>query len=83
MRDLWERAWKRFTAILEQVADVNARSIAVGLYFTVMLPFAAYSVFFTDPLNKKGAATGNTSAAHGWMERAPIPNDLDSAKRQG
>lgn len=76
MRDIINEAWERFKIIAAFVGDGNARAISIIFYFTVLVPFGLISVFFTDPLRIKNNAPK-------WLEREPVPTDLESAKEQG
>jgi len=58
------------------VGDGNARAVSLLFYFTVFVPFALIARFFTDPLRIK------TNASR-WLDRAPVPTDIESAKEQG
>lgn len=78
MRDILGLAWKRFNVIAAIIGDVQGRAIATLFYFTIFLPFAIGSRVFSDPLRLKLSAISKT-----WLSRAPIPTDLESAKRQG
>lgn len=78
MGEIWRLGWDRFNAIVAVVGDVNGRVIALVFYFTILVPFGIISRAFTDPLQQRV-----TGAKTYWVDRAPIPTDLDSAKRQG
>lgn len=71
-------AWQRFGVIGAGLGDIQGRAIATIFYFTVFVPFALISRTFTDPLQLK-----ISSAPTYWVERDPVPQDLESAKRQG
>jgi len=75
MRELFSIAWKRFNIISSIVSDGIARTIAIGFYFTILVPFGAIYTIVGDPLRKK-------PDAH-WIEREPVPSDMDSARLQG
>lgn len=76
MRKYLNEAWERFKIIGALVGDGNARAVSLVFYFTVFVPFALIARLFTDPLRIK------TNAAQ-WLERPPVPSDLESAKEQG
>jgi hypothetical protein len=76
LRKIIDEAWSRFTIIGALVGDANARVISFLFYFTVLVPFGLISTLFTDPLRMKD----NTPQ---WLDRAPVPNDIESAKEQG
>jgi hypothetical protein len=77
--EIWRLGWDRFNVISGVVGDINGRAIALLFYFTILVPFGIISRLFTDPLNQRVATNAKTF----WQDRAPIPTDLDSAKRQG
>ncbi len=76
MRKYWDEVWERFKIIGALVGDGNARAVSLLFYFTVLVPFALIAQLFTDPLRVK-------SNASQWLERAPVPTDIESAKEQG
>jgi hypothetical protein len=76
VRKYWDEAWERFKIIGALVGDGNARAVSLLFYFTVSVPFALIARFFTDPLRIK------TNASR-WLDRAPVPTDIESAKEQG
>ncbi len=82
MREIWEIIWHRFNVILSVVGDANARVISLLFYFTILVPFGIGASLLTDPLRQKKTAN-NSPAGMDWLEREPVPHDLDSAKRQG
>ena len=67
--------WKRFNLVATVIGEVQGNVVALLFYFTVMAPFAIAARLFSDPLNRQGDAA--------WIDRDPIPNDIDSAKEQG
>jgi hypothetical protein len=69
-------AWDRLKIIISIVSDRQARAVATLFYFTILVPFGLVSRFLTDPLQQK------TKSDH-WLERPPVPTELESAKRQG
>lgn len=79
MGEFWRLGWDRFNVITAVVGDINGRVIAILFYFTILVPFGIISRVFTDPLRQRVINSTSTF----WEERAPIPTDLDSAKRQG
>jgi hypothetical protein len=86
MRDIWDIAWHRFNVILSVVADTNARAIAVFFYFTILVPFGLGSRFASDPLRQQRITDGGGKqrpAGQEWLEREPVPTDIDSARQQG
>lgn len=79
MGEIWRLGWDRFNVITAIIGDVNGRAIALIFYFTILVPFGIFSRLFTDPLRQRVSDQVSTF----WEDRAPIPTDLDSAKRQG
>lgn len=77
MRELWPIVWHRFTIISGVVADAQARTVASLFYFTILVPFGLISLLFTDPMRRR------RSEQPQWLEREPVPTDLDSAREQG
>lgn len=76
MKELFDIAWHRLTVIMSVVADAQSRFISTVFYFTILMPFGIGSALFTDPLRRKS----NTPQ---WLQRDPVPTDLESAKEQG
>lgn len=86
MRDLWKTGWHRFQIIAAVVSDGNARAISVLFYFTILVPFGLISRIFMDPMRQKHVrdAKGETQpVGQAWIEREPIPKDIEYAKEQG
>jgi hypothetical protein len=86
VREIWDIAWHRFNVIQAIVSDANARIIAILFYFTVLLPFGLAYTAMADPLRLKlvkGSDGKMKSVGQVWLEREPVPNDLDSARQQG
>ena len=86
MREIWDIIWHRFNVILAVVSDANARAIAIFFYFTVLVPFGLGSRFMSDPLRQKMVTDSNGKqrpAGQEWLERQPIPTDVNSARQQG
>jgi hypothetical protein len=75
LKAILDFAWHRFSILSSIISDANARAVAVIFYFTFLLPFGLISSLFTDPLHRKEKAA--------WLERQPVPNDIDSARQQG
>jgi hypothetical protein len=75
MTNIRRLAWKRWTIIGEVYGDFQARFFATLFYFTILVPFAAGVRLTRDPLHLRG-----TDRA--WLERAPVGNTLDEARRQ-
>lgn len=68
-------AWQRFTIISSIISDTNARIVATVFYFTILVPFGVFYTLFGDPMRK--------SDDPAWLDRDPVPTDLESAKEQG
>lgn len=76
MKRISEIAWQRFSINAAVIGDFNGRFIATVFYFSVLVPFGLLSTLFMDPLRRKGSETR-------WLERAPVPADIKSAREQG
>ena len=76
LREIWDIAWSRFNVITSVIADGNGRFIAMLFYFTIMVPFGIISALTMDPLRIKN----NDSQ---WVQREPVPTDIESAREQG
>lgn len=86
MRDIFDVAWHRFSIISSIISDANARIISVLFYFTILVPFGIGSTLLSDPLRRKVTRAVDGSIQHpglAWIDRDPVPNDLDSARQQG
>lgn len=86
MREYWTLGWYRFQIIASVVSDANARFVSLLFYFTILVPFGIGSTLLSDPLRRKTTRDANGNAHHaglGWVERDPVPNDIDSARQQG
>jgi hypothetical protein len=69
-------SWERFKIITAAIADAQGRFVAMLFYFTIFVPFALGTRLFSDPLRQRDKTPA-------WLDRTPIANDLDSARRQG
>ncbi len=76
MREINRLAWRRLNIIAAINGDVVGRTILGIFYFTILMPFGLASSLLSDPLRKK-------SPRAEWLERPPVPNDLQSAREQG
>ncbi|MDL1899254.1 hypothetical protein FBR02_00610 [Anaerolineae bacterium CFX9] len=76
MPGILQLAWKRFRKVSEIYGDYQGRAIATIFYFTIVAPFALFSRFRTDPLLLKPTTPA-------WLEREPVDNQLEAARRQG
>jgi hypothetical protein len=76
LKALFSIAWERLKIIIGIVSDRQARAVATLFYFTILAPFGLIAHFVTDPLQQK------TQNDH-WLERPPVPTELEAARRQG
>ena len=86
MREIWDIIWHRFNVIMAVVSDANARAIAIFFYFTILVPFGLGSRFMSDPLRQKLVTDSNGKqrpVGQEWINRDPVPTDVDSARQQG
>ncbi len=72
-------AWKRFKIIRDIMADLVSRTAVTIFYVTILVPFGIISRVFTDPLRRHLTQASSTY----WVEREPVRNDLDGARKQG
>jgi len=70
-------AWDRFKIIAGIVGDVQGRVIVTLFYFTILVPFGIGSRLFSDALRVRSSNTPQ------WLERPPVQNGLEEARRQG
>ena len=75
MREILDLVWSRFKVIAGIVGDVEATIIAVGFYYTILVPFGLLARYSGKTLKQQDKVE--------WLERPPVPSDLDSAKQQG
>lgn len=71
-------AWKRLQIISAIVGDVQSRVIATLFYFTILVPFGLGSRLLSDPLRLRTSREQST-----WLDRDPIPTDMNTARQQG
>ena len=78
MSEIVHLAWDRFKIIAGIVGDVQGRVIVTLFYFTILVPFGI------------GVAPVRRFAPHcalavypQWLERPPVHNGLEEARRQG
>ncbi len=74
--EIFRIAWERFKIITAHIADAQGRFVAMLFYFTVFVPFALGVRLFSDPLKQREKTPA-------WLDRSPVPSDIDSARRQG
>jgi hypothetical protein len=70
-------AWDRFKIVAGIVGDVQGRVIVTLFYFTILVPFGIGARFFGDALHIRSTHPPQ------WMERPPVQNGLEEARRQG
>ncbi len=68
-------AWNRWKIIGEAFGDFQARLFAVLFYFTIFAPFALGVRLLSDPLHLRKPTTR-------WLDRAPVGNTPEEARRQ-
>lgn len=78
LRDILSLMWKRLGIIASIVGDVQGRFIATLFYYTILAPFGLIAQRSTDPLRRQVESTDSY-----WLERPPVPSELEAAKRQG
>jgi hypothetical protein len=86
VREIWDIIWHRFNVIMAVVSDANARLIAIFFYFTILVPFGLGSRFMSDPLRQKMVTDNNGKqrpVGLEWINREPVPTDVNSARQQG
>ena len=76
MGEIFRIAWERFKIITALIADAEGRFVAMVFYCTIFAPFALGVRLFSDPLKQHDKTPV-------WLDRPPVPSDIDSAKRQG
>lgn len=76
LREIRLLLWDRLKIIASIVGDLQARVIVTIFYFTILVPFGLISRLTSDPLRRRVESIT-------WLERSPLPTDLESAKRQG
>lgn len=75
MQEILQLVWSRFKVISGIVADVIANIIAIGFYYTILVPFGMLTRFSGKTLKQRSTVA--------WLERPLVPSELDAAKRQG
>ncbi len=76
MRDIRLLLWDRLKIIAAIVGDVEAQAIVTIFYYTILMPFGLISRLTSDPLERHVKSVT-------WLERSPLPTDLESARKQG
>ncbi|MEZ4667055.1 MAG: hypothetical protein R3E39_03900 [Anaerolineae bacterium] len=77
MKEILHLMWARFKIVGAIIGDIQARAIATIFYFTILMPFGLIALF----LSKKETPLSTNKAV--WLDRDPVPFDLEAAKRQG
>ena len=77
MKQNLKAGWKRWKALSDRVANVQARILLTIFYFTVMAPFGFWQGLFADRLRLK-----RSGAESFWTERTTTDRTLDDARRQ-
>lgn len=77
MLDTLRLAWSRFGIIGAVIGDLQGKAISILFYFTILMPFGIGSRLLSDPLRIRKVTSPQ------WLQRDPIPADLDSAQKQG
>jgi hypothetical protein len=78
LNEIIQLAWHRFRIITAIIGDVQGRLIASLFYFTVLVPFGLGSRILSDPLSIRRISPTTT-----WLDRPPVSEELEAAKRQG
>lgn len=76
MKATLQLAWDRFNVIAGIMGDVQGRAIVTAFYFTILVPFGIGARVFSNSLRLR------PENPH-WLERAPVQNGLEDARRQG
>ena len=77
LRGRSQEGWRKWKALSERVANVQARILLTVFYFTVMAPVGFWQGFLADRLLMK-----RPRGASFWVERATRDRTLDDARRQ-
>ena len=75
MREILDLVWSRFKVIAGIIGDVEASIIAIGFYYTILVPFGLLARYSGKSLKQQDKVT--------WLERPQVLSDMDAAKRQG
>ncbi len=67
--------WSRFKVIAGIIGDVEASIIAIGFYYTILVPFGLLARYSGKTLRQQPKVA--------WLERELVPSDLEAARRQG
>lgn len=75
MKEIWQLMWSRFKVIAGIIGDVEASIIAIGFYYTILVPFGLLARYSGKTLRQQPKVA--------WLERELVPSDLEAARRQG
>ncbi|MCZ7546070.1 MAG: hypothetical protein M5R40_22230 [Anaerolineae bacterium] len=75
--NLLSKAWERWKVIGGVLGNYQGRAIVQFFYYTIMLPFGLGVRLLSDPLKIK---TENLPLQ--WVNRDPVSNQLEDARRQ-
>ncbi len=75
LREVLDLVWSRFKVIAGIIGDFEASLIAIGFYYTILVPFGLIARFS----NKSDKRQEQVA----WLEREPVSPDIDLARRQG
>ena len=74
LREVLDLVWSRFKVIAGIIGDFEASLIAIGFYYSILIPFGLIARFSNKSNEQQTVA---------WLEREPVSSDIDLAKRQG
>lgn len=75
MREVLDLVWSRFKVIAGIIGDFEASLIAIGFYYTILVPFGLIA--------RSSNKTDNKQEQVAWLAREPVSPDIDLARRQG
>jgi hypothetical protein len=75
LSDIGRVAWNRWRIIGDVYGNFQARLFAVLFYFTLFVPFALGVRLLGDPMNVR-------KLPKKWLDRVPVGDTLDEARRQ-
>lgn len=73
----FQLARERLGVITAIIGEVVGSTLALFFYFTFFVPFALIARISTDPLHRRSHAETE------WLQREPIPSELEKAQKQG
>ena len=76
MKAILQLAWDRFNIIAGIIGDIQGRIIVTAFYFTILVPFGIGARLFNNSLRLRPENPQ-------WLERPPVQNGLEDARRQG